>query len=128
MFEVQQLGLGLGQHDVAGNSPRLARNAGGSPDPPHVLPSCDTGFILDRLFGFRSRMSSPDSSLVPMVFAGYTRSHATLASDIQIYMFSSGMRISQCPRRGGTGGYSKDRRITGREISAPLWQMWQTVN
>ena len=63
-----------------------------------------------------------------MVFAGYTRSHATLASDIQIYMFSSGMRISQCPRRSGTGGYSKDRRITGREISAPLWQMWQTVN
>ena len=95
---------------------------------PQVPPSCDTGFILDRLFGFRSRMSSPDSSLVPMVFAGYTRSHATLASDIQIYMFSSGMRISQCPRRGGTGGYSKDRRITGREISAPLWQMWQTVN
>jgi hypothetical protein len=95
---------------------------------PQVPPSCDTGFILDRLFGFRSRMSSPDSSLVPMVFAGYTRSHATLASDIQIYMFSSGMRISQCPRRGGRGGYSKDRRITGREISAPLWQMWQTVN
>jgi len=61
---------------------------------PQVLLSCDTGFILDRLFGFRSRMSSPDSSLVPMVFAGYTRSHANLASEIQIYMFSSGMRIT----------------------------------
>jgi len=33
-----------------------------------------------------------------MVFAGYTRSHATLASEIQIYMFSSGMRISQCAK------------------------------
>jgi hypothetical protein len=27
MFEVQQLGLGLGQHDVAGDSPRLALEA-----------------------------------------------------------------------------------------------------
>jgi len=89
---------------------------------------CAPRRVPDRLFGFRSRMSSLDSSLVPTVFAGYTRSYATLASEIQIYLFSSGMRISQCPRRGGTGGYSKDRRITGQEISAPLWQMWQTVN
>ena len=40
-------------------------------------------------------MSTPESLLVPLVFTGYTRSHATLDSEIQIHMFSSGMRTLQ---------------------------------
>jgi hypothetical protein len=52
---------------------------------PQVPPSCDTGYILDRLFGFRSRMSSPDSSHVsclvryvlhPHLLCGFYKSFA----------------------------------------------------
>ncbi len=55
MFEVQQLGLGLGQHDVAGDSPRLALEALAEvriplmSHRPVILVSFSTGFSASGL-------------------------------------------------------------------------------